>query len=664
MAKMFIVESPNKIQKLRKILGPDYVLAASVGHIRSIPQRGLNVDVNGDFEPKFEISKGKKDVVSNIKKIAAQCEEIILATDLDREGEAISQHIHDILPKKDQEKCCRVTFTEITKKAVMDALSKKREINKGLVDAQKARQVLDRLIGYTISPLLWQKVASKTSAGRVQSIALKIVAEREKEISAFKPTDFWYIDADLESKSENSKSFLARVVTKDRDNRYLDEKLTDAAHNSLKSSSFKVKSVEKKQKSVKPFPPFDTSSLQTTASSIMNWPVKKTSQVAQRIFESGNCTYIRTDSFSSAPEALESVRGIIKEDMGGDYLPGKPNFYSKKAKSASQEAHECIRPTDCSYLGEGLGPDEKRLYELIRDRFIASQMKPMVVNTVTYIVESSSGHDLIAKGKSIKFDGWSKVWTHTSTKDKILPNVKEGDPLTLNGLEKTKGSTKPPPRYNEGSLVKKMEEEGVGRPSTYPTIIENIQNRGYVKKLDKKGTMGATELGLKVSDYLIEKFNDFIMDVKYTASLEDDLDILEDGKKTYLEVVGGTYKMMMEKVNEAKGLNVEITGSTKCTVCGEGTIIEKMGRFGQFFSCDKYPDCKSIFYLSDEGKFYQKEKKEIDKGRECPECKKKKKKGFLIKRKNRKKDSYFYGCSNFPKCKHTESDSIDGFELN
>ena len=660
MKKMFIVESPNKIQKLRKILGDDYVIVASVGHIRSIPKRGLNISVDSDFLPRFEISSGKKDVVSNIKKVASQCAEVIIATDLDREGEAIAYHIYDILPAKDQKKCCRVTFTEITQKAVLDSLKNKREINYKLVDAQKARQVLDRLIGYSISPLLWQKVASKTSAGRVQSIALKIVSDREKEINDFKPQDFWYVDAELKS---GSGYFTARVVTKDKDNRYSDEKLVDSDILDLSSASYKVDKVLEKKKSIKPYPPFDTSSMQTTASSLLNWPVKKTSQVAQKLYEQGLTSYIRSDSFSIAPEALSSVREFIKGDIGNDYLPGSANYYAKKAKSSSQEAHECIRPTDCSYTGDDLVSDEKILYNLIRDRFISCQMKPMVVNTVAYDIKASSGHNLISRGKSLNFDGWSRVWSYGSSKDKILPVVKKGDSLNLNKLDKTKGTTKPPPRYNEGSLVKKMEEEGVGRPSTYPTIIENINNRNYVKKLDKKGTMAATELGTQVSEYLSEKFSDFIMDIRYTASLEDDLDVIEDGKKSYLDVVKSTYDQMIAKIREAKGMTIEITGSNKCTVCGEGIISERTGRYGSFFSCDRYPDCKSIFEINDKGEFYQKQKKEIDKSKKCPECEKKKREGYLLKRKNRKKDSYFYGCSNYPKCKHTESDSLEGFGI-
>jgi DNA topoisomerase-1 len=657
--KMFVVESPNKIAKLRKILGSDYIVCASVGHIRGIPAKGMNIDIDNGFEPKFEISRGKGDVVKNLKKIASQVDEVIIATDCDREGEAIAFHIYDVLSKKDQKKCTRVTFQEITKKAVLDSLKDKRPINDNIVNAQKARQVLDRLIGYTISPLLWKKVASKTSAGRVQSVALKIVSDREKEIKAFKPTDFWYIDADLKAKKGELR---ARVVTKDKDNRYLAQKVVDGDYKKLETASYIISKIERKEKIIGASHPFDTSSLQTTASSLFSWPIKKTASVAQKLYEQGYCTYIRTDSYNIAPEAVQAARDLITSESGSSYLPSKPNFYKKKAKAASQEAHECIRPTDCSNAGGELIGDESRLYKLIRDRFIACQMKPMIVDTVTYHVDASSKHKLIAKGQSVTFDGWSRVYTHTSTKDKFLPPVKESEALDLKELIKTKGQTKPPPRYNEGSLVKKMEDEGVGRPSTYPSIMENIQKREYVKKKDKKGTLEATELGIRVSDYLDEQFKDFIMDVKYTALLESHLDVIEDGTKTYLEVVQDTYDLMMERVRKARGTTAKVVGSSKCTVCKQGAVVEKGGKFGVFYACDRYPDCKTIFDLSEDGKLSPKAPKVIDKSKECPECKKAGRKGYLQKRKNRKDNSFFFGCNKYPKCKHTESDVLGGID--
>jgi len=654
--KLFIVESPNKCGTLRKILGKEYNIIASVGHIRSIPAKGMNIDIENGFEPKFEVSRGRGDVVKNIKKLASQAEEILLATDQDREGEAIAFHIYDILPKRDQAKCKRVTFTEIKPKPVRDSLNNKRDIDQKMVDAQKARQVLDRLIGYSISPLLWNKVASKTSAGRVQSIALKIVADREKEIKAFKPTDFWYIDADLKAKEGQ---FTARVVTKDKDNRYLDKKLAEDEYKKLEKADYLMHKIEKKEKKEKAKPPFDTSSLQTTASTLFNWPVKKTAQNAQKLYEQGHVTYIRTDSYNISKEAVEEARKLIKSNVGDQYLPSKPNYFKKKAKSSAQEAHECIRPTDCSYSGNDLPADQKKLYKLIRERFIACQMTPMIVDTVTYHVKASTKNMLIAKGQTVRFDGWSKVYKHISTKENTLPACKEGEALDLLKLDKTKGTTKPPPRYNEGSLVKKMEDEGVGRPSTYPAIMENIQKREYVKKLNKKGVLEATELGIRVSDYLGEHFDDFIMDIKYTALLEEALDVICEGTKTYIEVVKETYDKMMEEIRKARGTAAKVVGSMKCTSCGEGNIVEKGGKYGIFYACDRYPDCKTIFNLGEDGKFTERVVQKIDKSKPCPECKKAKRKGYLIKRKNKKDNSYFYGCNQYPKCKHTESSAVD-----
>jgi DNA topoisomerase-1 len=457
---------------------------------------------------------------------------------------------------------------------------------------------------------------------------LKIVSDREKEITSFKPT----------------------------------EKVVEDEYKKLEKATFIVNKVNRKEKSVKANHPFDTSSLQTTASTIFSWPVKRTSQSAQKLYEKGVITYIRTDSYKISKEAVKAVRELITSNLGDSYLPDKQNVF-KKAKGNNQEAHECIRPTKQEYTGSDLTGDEQKLYQLIRARFIACQMAPMLVDTVNYDIKASSKHKLIAKGQSIKFDGWSKIYTHVSTKNKMLPAVSEGETLDLNKLSKVKGATKPPPRYNEGSLVKKMEEESVGRPSTYASIMENIQKREYVKKLDRKGVLGATELGIKVSDYLADHFNDFIMNIKYTAMLEEKLDIIEAGEDTYLKVVQETYDLMMKMVVEAKGNVPQIKGTAVCSVCKKGTVIERGGKWGTFYACDQYPTCKTTYTLSEDGKLAKKEAKSLDKSKPCPECKKVKRKGFLQKRKNNKQNSFFYGCNQYPKCKHTESDAMDGFNI-
>lgn len=535
--KLFIVESPNKCGKIRKFLGDGYKVAASVGHIRAIPKKGMNIDIKNGFTPTFEISSDKKQVVKDLKSMADEADEIILATDPDREGEAISWHIYDLLSEKAKKKCTRITFDEITASAIKKAMASKRDIDMNLVNAQKARQVLDRLIGYKISPILWFKIGSGTSAGRVQSIALKFISTREKEIQSFKPQDYWFIEALLEC--ANGK-FWAKVVTKDKDNKYLDEKVAESDLEKLKKASYKIDGIERAEKAVKPYPPFDTASLQTACSSLFGWSIKKTATLSQSLYEQGKITYIRTDSFNISQEAIDDVRKLIKTAYSDKYLPSSPQAYSKKSKSAAQEAHECIRPTHNEDEGGDIAEsDERKLYCLVRDRFIACQMSPMLVDTLVYNTKASTGHMLISRGQTVKFDGWSKAYKYSTTKEEILPEAKEGENLKLDEIKKTKHTTQPPSRYNEGSLIKKMESEGVGRPSTYASIMEAIQKKGYAEKVKgSKGALQPTDLGMRIFDFLDPKFSkDFFMDVAFTASMEDDLDLIADGKKTFLDVV-------------------------------------------------------------------------------------------------------------------------------
>lgn len=644
---LFIVESPGKIHKIQGFLGSDYRVLASVGHVREIPKKGLNIDVDNSFEPTYEISHDKKDVVKKIKEEAKDAEIIYLATDPDREGEGISMSLYEILPKDDRKKCTRVVYQEITKKAILDAIKKSRDIDNNLADAQKARQVLDRLIGYKISPLLWNEVADKTSAGRVQSVALKLVSEREKEIKNFKSEDFWYLDANLKCKGGE---FIARTITTDKDNRFLKENEVDKAYELLNKAKYGIESIERKEKEVKPNPPFDTASLQTTASSVFGWPVKKTSDIAQKLYESAKCSYIRTDSYSISEEAMTAVRDHIK-GIDKKYLASTPQVYKKKEGSGAQEAHECIRPTHIEDDGNDLSGDEEKLYKLIRDRFIACQASAAILDTVAYNIKTDTPYKLIAKGQTIKFEGWLKFYKYNNTKEEILPNAEEKERLELLELNKTKHETQPPPRYNDGSLVKRMEKDGVGRPSTYPTILENIKNRGYVEVIKgKKGALQATELGLKVYEYLQKNFNDFIMDIKFTSELENDLDIIGDGKKSYLDVVKGTYGTMMKKISS---VTHEDVSGTKCPVCNKGKIVNKKGKFGFFYSCDNYPECKSIFEKDADKKFVIKSKfenKSIKKSDDkCPICEKNSREGYLLERKS--KYGTFYGCSNYPNCK-------------
>ena len=666
MAKyLFIVESPNKCQKIKSFLGNDYEVLASVGQIRQIPKSGINIDIKNGFEPTYEITKEKKDVVRKLKDAAQKAEKIYLASDQDREGEAISQSVYDIFDAKCQKKCCRVTFIEITKKAVLEAIKNPRDIDKNLVDAQKARTVLDRLIGYKISPMLWYTVAKKTSAGRVQSIALKIVCEREKEIQAFKPQDFWYIDALLGCEKGE---FNARVVTKDKDNRYLDGVVSTEDFEKLKKAKYRINTIERKERKVEPNPPFDTSSLQSTCSSIFGWSIKKTATLSQDLYVKGLVTYIRSDSYSIAEDAMKEVRDFIKDNTSKEYLSVKPNIYHKKSKAAAQEAHECIRPTHIDDKGDSIDEDDgKKLYKLIRDRFIACQMTPMVVDGVVYNVKANTGHDLIAKGQSVQFDGWYSVYKYNAAKEEVLPLAKEKEDLELKDIKCTKNQTQPPSRYNEGSLVKKMEAEGVGRPSTYPTILEGIQKREYVEKIKaKKGALGATNLGMRVFEFLNPHFKDFFMDITYTASVEESLDEITSGKKNFLEVVQTVYDAILKEAAQVKKdaadpnrpKYAEVTTGEKCTVCNEGEIVKRHGKFGDFYSCTKYPTCRGIFVQKEDGTFAVKEKKVVvETGETCQKCKK----GKIIVRNG--KFGEFFACGNFPACKTIYTKDGDKFSI-
>ena len=661
--KLFIVESPNKCGKIRKFLGDGYKVAASVGHIRAIPKKGMNVDIKNGFTPTFEISPDKKQVVKDLKSMADEADEIILATDPDREGEAISWHIYDLLSEKAKKKCVRITFDEITASAIKKALDNKRKIDMDLVNAQKARQVLDRLIGYKISPILWFKVGSGTSAGRVQSIALKFISTREKEIQAFKPQDYWFLEACLEC--ANGK-FWGKVVTKDKDNKYTEEKIADEDLEKLKKASYKLASIERAEKIVKPYPPFDTASLQTSCSSLFGWSIKKTATLSQSLYEQGKITYIRTDSFNISQEALDDVRKLIKTAYSDKYLPSTAQTYSKKSKSAAQEAHECIRPTHNDEDGSDISEsDERKLYQLIRDRFISCQMSPMVVDTLVYNTKASTNHMIVSRGQTVKFDGWSKAYKYSTTKEEILPVAKEGESLKLDEIKKTKHTTQPPARYNEGSLIKKMEAEGVGRPSTYASIMEAIQKKGYAEKIKSgKGALQPTDLGMRIFEFLDPKFSkDFFMDVSFTAAMEDSLDEIADGKKTFLDVVQKIYDVMTEEIKKAeieqgdKPKNYKETDQ-QCLVCKNGLIVERGGKFGKFFSCDQYPKCKVIFVMGEDGKFKVKEQKakvSAEKtGEKCSVCKK----GDIVKKNGQYGE--FFACDQYPKCKTIYIKDADG----
>jgi DNA topoisomerase-1 len=660
--KLFIVESPNKCNKLKSFLGSEWKVAASVGHIREIPKKSMNIDIKNGFVPTFEVSNDKKDVVRDLKKLADEADQIILATDPDSEGEAIAWHIYDVFSDKNKKKCKRATFVEITKKAVLDAIAKPRDIDMNKVDAQKARQVLDRLIGFKVSPVLWYKAhINGSSAGRVQSIALKIVCDRQKEIDAFKPEDYWFVEAFLKCKKGE---FWAKVITKEKDNRYTEEKIAKEDLEKLQKATYQIDKIDRSEKKNNAPAPFDTNSLQVTCASVFGWSLSKSQTLAQKLYEQGKVTYIRTDSFNIAEEALKEVRDFIKDGYSEPYLPKTANTYSKKAAAAAQEAHECIRPTHIKDEGDDISDEgEKKMYELIRARFIAGQMTPQIVDTVAYDIKASSGHHLIARGQTIKFDGWAKAYKYSKTKEEVLPGVEDKENLELKEVKKTKHTTQPPARYNEGSLAKAMEKEGVGRPATRATIITSIQKKGYVEKDKKSKGLVATILGMRIYDYLQPHFGDFFMDIKYTSTLEDDLDEIRDSKKNYLGVVSSVYEILQKHIKELGEGDMdkkeqETTGK-KCPVCKDGEIVEKDGKYGKFFSCTGYPKCKTVFTKDDDGEFKVKEKKEFKTtGKKCPECEKNGRNGELVERKNKSNGSLFYGCEKYPTCRHSEP--IDG----
>lgn len=641
--KLFIVESPKKCKTINKYLDGAYTISATMGHIRSIPAKGLNVDVKNGFEPNFAVERSKKGTAKEIKSLADKATEIILATDPDREGEAISWHVTEIIGKKNAAKCKRITFHEIKKNAILKALKSPRDVDMNLVSAQQARQVLDRLIGYKVSPILWRAIASKTSAGRVQSIALKLICERQKEIDKFKPETFWYLDANL--KTPKIDKLTARVITKDKENRFKDEKKVQTVKKDLDNATYKVGKVENTSKNVNPPPPFDTTSLQKACSSLFDWNLTKTMKVAQHLYESGKTTYIRTDSYSISKEAIAEVRAFIPKWVGKEYLPTKPNYFKKKSTAAAQEAHECIRPTVIDECGADLSNDDEKMYDLIRFRFLACQSTPMIIDQTTITIDTNKKHKLVAKGQTVRFDGWSRFFEHRHTEENILPDVNKSDILGLLGLKLTKGETKPPPRFNDGTVTDKMEKEGVGRPSTRASILKALEDKGYVQK-DKKAFV-PTELGMRINDYLNPKFDDFFMDIKYTARIESDLDLIAQGKKGYLDVVSQVYEVLKEKTKECSDDRKEVqhTGQT-CPACKEGEIIERDGRYGSFFACDQYPECKAVFELNSDGKYVVKKKKTQKKtGCKCSICGK----GEIVLRDGRFGD--FYACNAYPICK-------------
>jgi DNA topoisomerase-1 len=728
---LVIVESPAKAKTINKYLGKDYTVEASLGHIKDLPKSKLGVDIEGDFEAEYDIIPGKEKVVAKLKKMAQGAPAIYLAPDPDREGEAIAYHLAVELTdrkkkKKERARIHRVTFNEITKKAVQEAFQNPRTIDQHLVDAQQTRRVLDRLVGYQVSPLLWDKVRRGLSAGRVQTVALRLIVDRDREIKAFDKKEYWTIDAHLAA--AKPPAFDARFIGRAQEKTEVpNEEAAQQILAGLEKAHWSVRNIEKKERRRSPAPPFTTSRFQQDASRKLRFSVKRAMMIAQRLYEGvelgeegslGLITYMRTDSVRVSNDAVTEVRDMILSVFGKEFLPETPNAY--KSKKAAQEAHEAIRPTSVARHPEEikkyLQEDEYKVYKLIWQRFVASQMNPAVFDQTGVDVEAkipSESFTFRVTGSVLKFEGFLKVYEESKeAKDEEdealkhkLPPLEIGQTLTLKELKPEQHFTEPPPRYNEASLVKELEERGIGRPSTYATILSTIQERQYVQKLG--GKFIPTEIGLVVTDLLVENFPD-IFDFQYTARLEEELDEIEEGKEKWTAALGDFYKKFekdlryaqkhmenikrMEKPTEEKcercgsplvlkwgkhgsffacsaykkddpnsctftkenPVNLpdldtaempETTQEEYCENCGRVMVL-KRGRFGQFMACTGYPDCKTTRRLDQGRKVPDVALEEI-----CPKCSRN-----LVLRHGRYGE--FISCSGYPECKYVKQNYI------
>lgn len=645
MAKsLVIVESPAKAKTIEKFLGKShYTVKASVGHVRDLPKSQLGVDIENNFEPKYINIRGKGDVIKELKKEAKKAKKVYLATDPDREGEAISWHLSYILNIDEEEKC-RIEFNEITKDAIKKAIKSPRNINLNLVDAQQARRVLDRLLGYQISPILWQKVRKGLSAGRVQSVTTKLICEREEEIKAFEPKEYWSIELIASNKEENNLTL--KFYGKDNEKIELEnEEQVKEILKTIENGSLVVTKIESRSRRKSAPKPYTTSVLQQDAANKLNFTTKKTMMVAQELYEGidvkgegtvGLISYIRTDSKRISEEAREKAKGYIIESIGENYYKDHAKDSKGKKEKKVQDAHEAIRPTSVDRtpdsIKDSLSKEQYKLYNLIWRRFVASQMEDSVFDVLN--VECKI-EDLIFKatGSKLKFDGYTKIYNFTEREDKILPSLDEGEILKIQEYNPQQHFTSPPPRYTEASLVKTLEELGIGRPSTYAPTITTILNREYVEK--DGDSLVPTELGIIVTKILDENFQKF-MEVDFTADMESQLDQIEEGNVEWKKVVEEFYSPLAEAIRVAiekiEKVNMDEETDEICELCGSNMVI-KYGRFGKFMACKNYPECKNT-------------KPIVSKiGVKCPKCKE----GDIIMRKSKKK-KVFYGCSNYPDC--------------
>lgn len=687
---LVIVESPTKARTIGKFLGSDYAIRASMGHVVDLPKSKLAIDIEHDFQPLYEQVKEKKKIISELKTLAKSADNIILATDPDREGEAIAYHVSDVLGGKKDLK--RIVFHEITKEAIEEALKNPRAIDENLVDAQTARRVLDRLVGYKLSPLLWKKVRRGLSAGRVQSIALRLIVEREREIEKFGKEKYWTISVFLsrgpaasfpptsapkvravgspssgvtppnatefelieinndlpamQSNALQAGKIEAQKVFDLYDGQYKVTKTNidslEKAQNlvvDLRTKTFNVADVLEKETKRSPAPPYTTSTLQQDAARRLGMSGKRTMSLAQKLYEEGYITYHRTDSVAVGSNAISAIVGFVKKEYGEKYVPGKPRFYTTKQKLA-QEAHEAIRPTKVGVLtaeiSQNLGAAYGKLYDLIWRRAVASQMSDAVVESTTVLVNAEK-YKFKANGSVLVFDGFLRA-NPLGLSDNRLPKFINGEKLDLVDTVSSEHETLPPPRYNDASIIKTLEEKGIGRPSTYATIISTIESRGYIERGDPNGGNGRgffpTAVGIAVNDFLVKNFSD-IDDIPFTASMEDELDNIASGGEKWVPMMKNFYTPFEKKLEEVEGaervkIAVEETDE-KCPTCGSALVI-RTGRFGKFLACSTFPKCKFTRAYTETT------------GLKCP------KDGGEVVVKKTKKGRRFYGCSNYPKC--------------
>ena len=649
-SKLVIVESPAKARTIAKFLGKGYKVEASQGHIRDLPKSQLGVDPENDFELKYITIHGRGKILAKIRKEAKNASKIYLATDPDREGEAISWHLAQTLDM-DLDSACRIEFHEITKKAVSNALQHPRKLDMGLVDAQQARRALDRLVGYKISPLLWAKIKKGLSAGRVQSVATRMVVEREQEIEAFIPEEYWDITAHavLPNARARKNTFKARLVTLDGEKAVLNnEQEMLAARARVEKATFKVTEIRSGEKKKQPAPPFTTSSLQQEAGRKLSFTTQKTMQVVQQLYEGielegegmqGLVTYIRTDSVRVSDEALASVREFIAEEYGGNYLPAEPNVY--KGRQNAQDAHEAIRPTDARRTPESikgsLTKEQFQLYRLIYSRFVASQMNNAQYDTMTMEI-SGDGVGLRFYGERKRFAGFTCIYEESTdeaaeSSESVLPQLQEGDTVTIQNIESDQHFTQPPARYTEASLVRMLDEKGIGRPSTYAPTITTIIARGYVTRENKR--LFATELGRMVTNVMTQYFGE-IVDTEFTAQMEDKLDTIEGGSVEWKQVLRDFYPPFKTMLEDAENTieKVELRDEPSDVICDKcgANMVYRMGRYGKFLACPNFPECRNTLPVLN----YIEAK--------CPQC------GGRLLEKTSRKNRKFYGCEHYPEC--------------